>query len=190
MVSLSISKQACYSLISNNSIQRVYILIDLRFLVWKSFLVGTECSFKIIAGCKSEHTHARVCVRQLLQCSPGVLSLWGMEPKVKLPPFNSIKCILRCVIAIIPFYGFEKSSTFPSVILNINLQLSEVLKNGPTLCFPWTICSSLGTNSSSPCKCFHPLQTQLQNMQGFLRKTCGRTFQECLFSVSLAKHIW
>lgn len=86
------------------------------------------CSFKIIAGCKSGHTHARVCVKQLLQCSLGVLGLWGREPRAKLPSFNSIKCTLWCVIAIILFYGFERSSTFPLVILNINFQLPEVLK--------------------------------------------------------------
>ena len=101
------------SLINNNIIHKVYILIDLHFVFWKSFLVGTVCSFKIIAGCKSGRTHARVCVRQLLQCSLGVLGLWGIEPKVKLPSFNSIKCTLWCVIAIIPFYGFERRLHLP-----------------------------------------------------------------------------
>lgn len=111
-------------------IQKVYILIALHFVFWKSFLVGTFiCSFKIIAGCKSGHTHARVCVRQLYN-APGCARPLGHWAKVKLPSFNSIKCTLWCVIAIIPFYGFEKGSTFPSVILNINLPVlfSEVLK--------------------------------------------------------------
>ena len=108
---LSVTKYWFYKSLSLWQVQN---LISINtFIHYLSFLVGTVCSFKIIAGCKSGHTHARVCVRQLLQCSLGVLGPWGIEPKVKLPSFNSIKCTLWCVIAIIPFYGFERRLHLP-----------------------------------------------------------------------------